>query len=86
VNLTALPCSQVLPLVRKAMRTRLGAEPEVFEFVGQHAPAGTGSDQVSKAPSSVGPGVWPTSAFCNCILTGMHGPFCTVWANLTAFC
>ena len=27
--------------------------------------------------------VGPASAFCSCIPTGMHGPTCIFWANLT---
>jgi hypothetical protein len=33
----------------------------------------------------VGPEVGPTSACSSCIPTGMHGPACIVWANLTPF-
>ena len=38
--------------------------------------------QVRKTPR-VGPEIGPTSAFYSCILTGMHGPACIFWANLT---
>jgi hypothetical protein len=40
--------------------------------------------QVRKMPN-VGPEVGPTSAFSSCIPTGMHGPTCIFWANLTFF-
>jgi hypothetical protein len=33
----------------------------------------------------VGLEVGPTSAFYRCIPTGMHGPTCIFWANLTPF-
>ena len=33
----------------------------------------------------VGPEFGQTSAFYNCILTGVHGPTCIFWANLTNF-
>jgi hypothetical protein len=33
----------------------------------------------------VGPDFGPTSAFPSCIITGMHGSTCIVWANLTPF-
>jgi hypothetical protein len=33
----------------------------------------------------VGPGVGPTPAFSSCIHTGMYGPTCIFWANLTTF-
>jgi hypothetical protein len=40
--------------------------------------------QVRTTPQ-VGPQVVPTPAFSSCIPTGMHGPTCTFWANLTPF-
>jgi hypothetical protein len=40
-------------------------------------------DQVRKTPSW--PRSWPTSAFYSCIPTGMYGPTCIVWADLTPF-
>ena len=33
----------------------------------------------------VGPEVGPTSGLYGCIPTGMHGPICIIWANLTPF-
>ena len=33
----------------------------------------------------VGPEVGPTSAVCSGVPTGMHGPACVFWTNLTAF-
>lgn len=40
--------------------------------------------QVRKAPSSqAGPEAGPTSAFYSCVPTGVQGPTCTVWTNLT---
>ena len=41
--------------------------------------------QVRKTLLLVGPEVGPNSAFCSCILTGMHGPTRIFWANLTPF-
>jgi hypothetical protein len=39
--------------------------------------------QVRKTP--IRPRSWPTSAFCSCIPTGMHGPTCIFWTILTPF-
>jgi len=33
----------------------------------------------------VGPEVGPNPAFYRCVPTGMHGPTCILWVNLTAF-
>jgi hypothetical protein len=43
--------------------------------------AGTASEKEGQ----VGPEVGPSSAFYRCMPTGMHGPTCTLWANLTLF-
>ena len=39
--------------------------------------------RVRKTPGC--PEVGPTAAFYRCITTGMHGPTCIYWANLTPF-
>ena len=41
--------------------------------------------KVSEKARRVRPEVGPASAFSSCIPTGMHGPCCIFWANLTAF-
>ena len=42
--------------------------------------------QVRKTPRrQAGPDVGPTSALYSCVPTGVHGPTCICWANLTAF-
>jgi hypothetical protein len=38
-----------------------------------------------RLPKSWGPEVGPTSVFYSCIPTGMHGPTCIFWADLTPF-
>ena len=42
-------------------------------------------DQVTRWRRKVGPEVGPPSAFYRCVPTGMHGPTCVFWADLTAF-
>ena len=45
-----------------------------------------GLPQLNKCEGrQVGPEVGPTSAFYTCTPTGMHGPACIFWANLTPF-
>ena len=39
-----------------------------------------------KVRNQVGPEAGPTPAFYSCVLTGMRGPTCTFWANLTPSC
>jgi hypothetical protein len=57
----------------------------------QACPAGQYTTQVRKTSAAdgerrqVGPEVGPTAALYSCIPTGMHGPTCIFWANLTAF-
>ena len=40
------------------------------------------ADEVRKVPSW--PRSWANFSFYSCVPTGMHGPTCTFWANLTA--
>jgi hypothetical protein len=39
--------------------------------------------QVRKSPILSWPSSWANFSLCRCIPTGMHGPTCIVWANLT---
>jgi hypothetical protein len=82
---------------RPCSRTILLGAPEDCSWGGPRRAAGAvtrtppGSRRLRaiRAPKSegrqVGPEVEPTSAFYSCIFTGMHGPTCVVWANLTTF-
>ena len=47
------------------------------------AAAGGGGGAASEKDTQVGPEVGPTSAFYSHIPTGMRGPTCIVWADLT---
>ena len=47
------------------------------------ARAGAGVHAAGEKERQVGPAVGPTAAFSGCIPTGMHGPTCIFWANLT---
>ena len=76
-----------------AMQAAGGAEQEPAAGEPAAEPQRTLWDAVEEAgaPSreregrQVGPEVGPTSAFYSCVPTGMHGPTCIFWANLTAF-
>jgi hypothetical protein len=64
---------QVLSLPREDQEQLKRAEQILTEF--------ERGAQVRKTPSW--PEVGPTSAFYSCVPTGMHGPTCIFWGNLT---
>ena len=62
-----------------------GTNPEGTHIIGNYAHEIGLLEKQERERRQVGPEVGPTSAFYSCIPTGMHGPTCIFWANLTLF-
>ena len=76
----SLTYSMPLFLKRRCDRTP-GWGPREYGFV----QATMGPPDPERERHRVGPEIGPTSAFSSYTPTGMHGPTCILWANLTHF-